>query len=468
MNTGHSRPMGDYGQPGGGPHIVRVRGVLISDPSPVLHNRRLKWDGSDYTPSTDDIEFYEPDATTPKVLSEGEEAWVIWRPSPGRYEELSTAGGNIIIATVNEPSGVTGGDSTFSFDNASAVVGSGPPDGTGTAQNQYAQTYSDNDLVILFQEKSSSAWVTERGGSAGSIIIRFELTEDKSYGDVEATAEPVGGGTQFRVVDEQGQFYGLTGFIGYAQFFTNDYDSTGEFGYNIIAMEGPAYLVAVQPAATFSESGTSCNLVDQQIFNRPHRNVAPDSPPITVHDDFAVSPTPQVGETWVAVWNETQERYTFGWKFGGGGATSGTLAYGMVVKELPAITMSTAGGTYTASATPVDDAVIIMLPDADFLNFSPEMIQDGDEMEMIPKKATGLALSMTAFVASESTPAMVLGNLTRKVNEEKPDGFEYFFTVASDKDFRSLPGFDADLVQIPFHQDGNEDFELGGSQCSGS
>lgn len=100
---------------------------------------------------------------------------------PVREAKVATLTGNVIYAQVNEASGVTSGDSTFLFDNAIGIVGSVPTDGEGTAQNQYGQVYADNDWVILSQRKDNKQWITERGGSAGTIIRRYQTTASKEW-----------------------------------------------------------------------------------------------------------------------------------------------------------------------------------------------------------------------------------------------------------------------------------------------
>lgn len=58
---------------------------------------------------------------------------------------------NTIRALVNESGGVITSDSTFDFDNASAITGVIPVGGAGTAVNAPATAYADNEVVILVQ-----------------------------------------------------------------------------------------------------------------------------------------------------------------------------------------------------------------------------------------------------------------------------------------------------------------------------
>lgn len=241
-----------------------------------------------------------------------------------RVAPISGQAGNVIYAQV--VGAVTSGDPTFTFDNAVAVVGSIPSGGTGTAQNQYAQTYSDNDYVFLFQEKSSDQWLTERGGTSGSQVVYFELTQNKSYGDAAKLAKPVlpdgtmdAGADAFHVVDDKNQFYGRAaeggadGFRGFGLRQWDDY-SEGVPGFRIITMEGPA----LELIATLDEdlaSPTDCTLAeDPAVFGLAQRGRIPapvSMVDVQVYDDIGVATGAKSGEKWIVRWNEADERYCF-------------------------------------------------------------------------------------------------------------------------------------------------------------
>lgn len=230
--------------------------------------------------------------------------------------------GNVIYAQV--VGAVASGDPTFTFDNAVAIVGSVPTGGTGTAQNQYAQAFSDNDWVLLFQEKSSDQWLTERGGESGSQVVYFELTQDMAYADAAKLAKPVdssgtldSGADAFYVVDDQRQFYGKTatggaeGYRGFALRYIDDY-AGGVPGFRIITMEGPAQWLIVDIDAAYSISGTDCNVLADQPWGRPFRNrQLPETGVVVVEDDLDVASTAAIGDRWLVAWDESEEHYIF-------------------------------------------------------------------------------------------------------------------------------------------------------------
>lgn len=232
--------------------------------------------------------------------------------------------GNVIYAQVVGT--VTSGTPTFTFDNAVAVVGSVPSGGTGTAQNQYAQEYVDNEWVFLFQEKSSAQWLTERGGTSGSQVVYFELTENKSYGDAAKLAKPVlpdgtmdSGADAFHVVDGENLFYGRAaengqdGYRGMALRFTDDY-SEGVPGFHIIRLEGPAQFLIVTLDENLA-SPTDCSFAeDPAVFGLAFRGRTPapvEAVDVQVYDDLGVASGAESGEKWIVTWNEDDERYCF-------------------------------------------------------------------------------------------------------------------------------------------------------------
>ncbi len=322
-----TRPRGEYGQPDSQESVIRLRGAMVEPEgggSPELKNIRLRWTGSDYEATEEVIVFFEDSGLTPKALSEDEETFVIWRPAAQRYEEITGSSGNIIRAQVNDATGVSSGDATFAFDSAVAIVGTAPTGGTGTASNLYSQTYADNDVVILFRRKDTSVWEAERGGTAGSQIIYFELTQDKGYADAAKLAKPVDaagaivpGADAFYVVDDNRNFYGKAaasgeeGYRGHAWKFTDDYTG-GVPGWRIIDMEGPAHFLTGVLSGSYSEAGTPFTPSTTQIWGRPSRGERlPATGSITVYDDDDVASAAKNGDKWLIAWNEAEERYTF-------------------------------------------------------------------------------------------------------------------------------------------------------------
>jgi hypothetical protein len=252
--------------------------------------------------------------------------------------------GNVIYAQVNEGSGVSSGDPTFSFDNAVALVGSIPAGGTGTAQNQYAQAYANDEWVILHQRKDNEQWLTElAGGTSGSQVIHFELTEDMGYADLAKLAKPVNddgtldsGADAFYVVDMRavdtggdfGEFYGRTtytdadtgavvwsGYQGYAVRFTDDWDETGSPGYKIITMDQPADFWIGTVAESLTGSPLAAKATYDDTIDPSGSPFSGRRPPmladsrVTVYDDLNLKPV--AGEKWVIKWDKINERYVY-------------------------------------------------------------------------------------------------------------------------------------------------------------
>jgi hypothetical protein len=242
--------------------------------------------------------------------------------------------GNVIYAQVNKVTDVGTGEPNFPFDNAQPVVGQIPEGGDGTAQNQYAQEYLDNEWVFLFENKLTGQWLTERGGTSGSQVVYFELTENKQYGQDAALAKPVlPDGTMdtaadaFHVVDDQNQFYGRAtytdaspatvheGYRGFALRFTDDYEEEVP-GFRIITMEGPAQLLLVELIGDVSSGNADVNILsDPGAFGLAFRGRRPRIESagfdLNVADPQSVATGAKSGEKWIVTWDETNEEYIF-------------------------------------------------------------------------------------------------------------------------------------------------------------
>lgn len=264
------------------------------------------------------------------------------RPPPTRrVPRGGGGGGRIIYAQVNEASGVGSGDTTFAFDNAIALVGSIPTGGTGTAENQYAQTYANNEWVILSQRKDNQQWLTERGGTAGSALVHFELTEDMAYADTSKLAKPVNddgtldtGATAFNVVDMRavdtagdfGQFYGKAGYTdadggavvwsgyqGVGLRFADNWNETGLPGYKIITLEDPMDFW-IGTCAESLTSGHAKATYDTSLdvsggpFSGRRPPLLADSR-VTVYDDLNIKPTP--GKKYWIKWDKKAAHYIY-------------------------------------------------------------------------------------------------------------------------------------------------------------
>lgn len=427
MRSDRTRPTAGWGQGGNAAELIRLRGVN----SGTLQNRRLKWTGSSYSPTTEVIEFFEPDAVVAKQLDEGDETWVIFRQAANRYEEVAGGdSGNVIYAQA--VGAVTSGDPTFTFDNAIAIVGSIPTGGTGTAQNQYAQSFSDNDWVLLFQEKSSDQWLTERGGESGSQVVYFEITEHKVYGDAAVLAKPVladgtmdAGADEFYVVDEKNMYYGRAaesgadGYRGFGLRYTDDY-SEGVPGFRIISMQGPAQWLIVDLDAAYSGSGTDCNVLADQPWGRPFRGQQlPPTGVVEVQDDLSVAASAAIGDKWLVAWDEAEEHYIFVLPL----EPFDRIVIGMVTATIGAATMD---GTAITCTPGITTSAVTKLQ------------WDGADLEADGSAIHGVNFSKTALRASTAEPLIVTGVIKKDI----PDVAEAF-VVYSVYDLRMLPSYTA-------------------------
>ncbi len=260
-----------------------------------------------------------------------------------RVSETGAASGNVIYAQVNEASGVASGDPTFDFDNAIALVGTAPTGGTGTGQNQYAQTYADNEWVILSQRKDNQQWITERGGTAGSLVIPFELTQDMAYADTAKLAKPVNddgtlnsGATAFYVVDMRavatsgayGQHYGKAaytdadtaavvwhGYRGDAVKFTDNWNATGVPGYRIVSMENPVDFFIGTCAESLSGSPAAAKVTYDATLNPAGSPFSARRPALLADSRVTCYDTlgwlPASGEKWILKWDRANARYVY-------------------------------------------------------------------------------------------------------------------------------------------------------------
>lgn len=377
------------------------------------------------------------------------------RPTPTRRApRMGGVGGNIIIASVNEPTGVIGADTTFSFDGAASIVGRAPTDGEGTAVNLYQQTYSNNDAVLLFQDRASGDWYTERGGSAGSIVVTFELTQDMAYADTAKLAKPVdetgaiiSAADAFYVLDEQEKFYGKSGYQGVALKTKNDH-SGGVPGYRIITMEGPAQLMTGVLAGSYSTSGTSFTPSVDEIWGRPHRGRRePAEGSITVYDDLDVASDAKTDDKWLIGWDESEEHYIFIVPLKPTLPHVG-LHFGMVTSDIAAASMD--GTLHTCTPGIQSGAVVLLQWNSGRTALEPML--DADDDELIVK---GVNLRKTAFRAGTSQPIVALGQVYGDISNAT-DALNAHFVLPQD-DLRSLPNFDPDATQFPGFLDSDTD-----------
>lgn len=379
---------------------------------------------------------------------------------PVREGKAGVLTGRIIYAQVNEVSDVGAGDPSFSFDHAIKIVGAIPAGGAGTAQNQYAQSYENNEWVLLFYDPGAEQWLTERGGgTSGSQVVHFELTENKSYADVARLAKPVlADGTldaaadPFVVVDipaegeDAGRFYGLAagadgdseavahaGYRGYGVRFVDDYDSSGKPGFLIVDMEGPADFILVELAEAVSSGEGHCNLVGSMdpaggpdAARRPR--LEGDSYDLTIYDDLDVAGSAVVGDRWWAKWERASEHYIFDKPV----ARPDTPAYGLLIATLPAATIP-GSGTWEITPGTTSAAVVLLEWNAGKTKLVAQMSGES----AVTKR--GVWRGATPLRGSSTEPLGVVGRL---IQFDAGSGAGESFWVDSEMDLRGVPAYD--------------------------
>ena len=225
-----------------------------------------------------------------------------------RRVRVSLAGGgsgNVIYAQV--VSNVTSGDPTFTFDNAVAEVGSIPAGGTGTAQNQYGQEYVDNEWVHLFQRKDNGQWLTERGGTAGT-VLRFETTAAKAWDAstvagvlLDASDAPVGGA--ITLTDRApAKHEALVGSRGWCVRNGDD--------YWIITMDSPARWVEGTLNANWDLGDDHQAITVTGWWGAAPNHLEPETSTVDIYDNILVRSRKYfTGEKFRALWDEKLKLY---------------------------------------------------------------------------------------------------------------------------------------------------------------
>jgi acyl dehydratase len=372
------------------------------------------------------------------------------RPTPTRrLPRGAGVAGNIIRATVNEPTGVLSGDPTFSVDNAVPIVGSAPSDGTATAQNTYSEAFADNEPVLLFQRRDSGNWETEKsGGSSYTPVVLFELTQDKAYADTAKLAKPLNaagvvdtGAAAFYVLDANGNHYGKApagadrGYQGTAILATDDHASSGLPGYRIITMEQPAHLLTGILSGSYSVGGTTFTPSTTQIWGRAERGRRlPATGDITVMDDDDVASAAVSGDKWLIAWNEAAANYTFVVPMEPATGST-TLVSAMITGNVPAMAHADLDGSLITSEAGISASGVAYI-----LKWLPSLPPRREQnTASFPTPLFVVNDSETAISASTSEAVIYEGYLQTFLDAEEAE-VVCFVPVREDR--RSVPLFD--------------------------
>lgn len=236
---------------------------------------------------------------------------------------------NIIRATVQASAVTT--DANVSVTSAIARKGRIPTDDPFLFVNQFAKDYTIGDKVWLLKGDDGKWYPDQTDTGSGSRIAYFELKDNLFKSDDYALAYPVHdddtidtGDDNVRLLNHDHRFMGKkppdadgsNGYRYFAEFLTDDDDSSGVPGWRIIAGEGPAEFfvgTVVSPP-----SGDSTVTIDSNdVPGAPDRGRLPkedEDGHITVVDDLSIADDTDTGDKWVFKYDETADHYIFWFK----------------------------------------------------------------------------------------------------------------------------------------------------------
>jgi hypothetical protein len=378
---------------------------------------------------------------------------------PAREPHIESPTGRIIRARVNQVGGASPANSTVPWDTPTNLVpwatGFTPP-ATGTFDNTvHPESFADNAVVYLFWNPSTGAWEPDRGGGgSNSLIVLFELTQDKAYGDVAKKAKAldasgvVGSGSEFYVLDANGRFYGkaaaglFPGFKGSGILVSDAYvgaDGTKP-AYRIITMEGPAQIVLVELAESWSMSGTHCTPLgihpfgrDDQgrlIFSEEEGATAGD---IFVQDTLNVAGGAVIGDRWSVLWDEAGEKYEFFLPLVPSTATA-TLVAAMITGNVPAVDHADLDGSAITAEAGISASAVAYI-----LQWLPSLPPRREQHASFGAPLFVVNETETAIIGSTAEPSIYHGYLQTFLDAED---VEVLCFVPVREDRRSVTGFD--------------------------
>lgn len=243
----------------------------------------------------------------------------------------------IIVGRVNAPGGTSA--ATFPVDDHSVVSPPAPASSEITVQNTKSWSFNDNEIVLVFRNSADGKYyVVKLGeGSAGLVIDEFELTQNLTLSATSATAHIVDDDGNETAIDinalDPGQrWYGLAdytgatgnaerGYRGWGLKITDDYNGTGNPGYRIIELEGPATSITVELKVDISGTGqheaeyVKANVPVQgsnQANKMPEGHQAGGTGSYTrihVVNTLETANNAKKGEEWIADWSVAESAY---------------------------------------------------------------------------------------------------------------------------------------------------------------
>ena len=244
------------------------------------------------------------------IIVGGAESFTVGMTTYNRVRVKPSGGssGNIIYAQV--VSNVADSDPTGDFYNAvGPYVGSIPSGGTGTFQNINGEEFLADQWVKFFQRKDTLEWHPERGGTAGTIVLRFETTAAKDWdattvGGVilDATDTPVG--DPITLTDRgPAKHEALVGSRGWCV-------RNGDDDYWIITMDSPARWVEGTLTANWELDDDHQTITVTDWWGAAPNHLEPETSTVDIYDNILVRSRKYfTGEKFRALWDETLKLY---------------------------------------------------------------------------------------------------------------------------------------------------------------
>ena len=277
----------------------------------------------------------------PDNLDENTQYLIIIKDNFGTHYVIPTGGGaeHLYYCKVNKAGGVTAADTTFDVDDVDILTGETPPDNPEIfgVQNTKLEDFDDDEQILAVKNSNDGNYYAVKIGGGSSLILdHFELTQDLLLGIGTTTSaeavliDDIGvvTATVINVVDVSGRWMGHAaytgadgtaqrGFRGFAKRFTADYDSSGDPGSHITAMEGFAPSIVVKLiSSSFSGGQAIAELLTPVDFPTAGSNLCDRIPKdsggaaVAIFDYHNLGPDLQQGKIIQCGWSQKNGEYS--------------------------------------------------------------------------------------------------------------------------------------------------------------
>ncbi len=280
------------------------------------------------------------------IVSDSLGGEVITDPAPitytGPFDDHGSCLSDETVIVGKVVGSVSSVDATFSVDSVDPVFGSDPRSDTASAtetvtfNNTFSQDYVDNDKIIGFRRKDTGNFETDKSGAETTTdVIHFELTQNMALAEIAKLAKPVDangnvitGAAAFYVLDFARERVGKApytdfdttahkGYQGTALKVTDDYNSTGLFGYVIVGMERPTPFLMVAVVDDYVAGvlqGCNVSTFFQQEGRVPRRESTNFDILVDDPQEIGLESDEYIGQSdgnWLAAYDATLDRYQF-------------------------------------------------------------------------------------------------------------------------------------------------------------